>query len=371
MPSHLSCASPDLIRELTRASTSSCSAKQAVNGRKESGHDAEGLARLGKSLRRRQFITLLGGAAVAWPNALMAQLNDRMRRIGILAIEAWPPLDGLRDGLRGLGYIEGQNTDLLYRYAEGRTERYAALAGELVHLPVDVIVTWGTPASLAAKAATGTIPIVMTSGDPIAVGPVPGLAHPGANVTGLSTQAAELEGKRLEMMHELLVNLSRVAVLSNPTNPYCAVAVESARRAATVLHVQLDVVNVAEERDLDGAFLTLNDMQPNAVLVVADPFLASRQARIGAFLLEHRLPSIYPYREQVVEGGLISYATNYYELFRRAAVLTDKILKGAKPGDLPVEQPTKFELVINLKTAKAIGLTVPPMLLALADEVIE
>ena len=211
----------------------------------------------------------------------------------------------------------------------------------------------------------------MTSGDPIAVGLVPGLAYPGGNVTGLSSLAAELEGKRLELMSELLPGLSHVAVLSNPTNPYCAVAVESARQAATALHVRLDIVNVEGERELGGALLTLHRMKPNALLVVADPFLASQQARIAAVLVESRLPSIYTYREQVVAGGLISYATNYYELFRRAAVLTDKILKGAKPGDLPVEQPTKFELVINLKTAKAIGLEISPMLVARADEVIE
>jgi putative ABC transport system substrate-binding protein len=325
----------------------------------------------GIGMKRRELIALLGGAAAAWPMAVFAQRMDKVRRIGILANEPWPPLDGLRDGLRGLGYIDGQNIDLLYRYAEGQAERYVALAAELVSLPVDVIVTWGTPPSLAAKAATGVIPIIMTSGDPIAVGLVPGLAYPGGNVTGLSSLAAELEGKRLELMSELLPGFSQVAVLSNPTNPYCTVAVESARQASMALHVRLDVVNVAGERELDGALLTLHRMQPNALLVVADPFLASQQARIAAFLVESRLPSIYTYREQVVAGGLISYATNYYELFRRAAVLTDKILKGAKPGDLPVEQPTKFELVINLKTAKAIGLEISPMLVARADEVIE
>jgi putative ABC transport system substrate-binding protein len=322
-------------------------------------------------MKRRELIRLLGGALAVWPQALLAQRIDKVRRVGILANEPWPPLDGLRDGLRGLGYTDGRNIELLYRYAEGQAERYAALVAELVHLPVDVIVTWGTPPSLAAKAATRVIPIIMTSGDPIAVGLVPGLAYPGGNVTGLSTLAAELEGKRLELMSELLPRFSRVAVLSNPTNPYCAVAVESARQAATALHVQVDVVNVAGERELDWALLTLGRMHPDALLVVADPFLASQQDKLAAFLVGSRLPSIYTYREQVVAGGLVSYATNYYELFRRAAVLTDKILKGAKPGDLPVEQPTKFELVINLKTAKALGLEIPPMLLARADEVIE
>ena len=209
-------------------------------------------------VRRREFITMLGSAAAAWPMAVFAQRIDKVRRIGIIANEPWPPLDGLRDGLRGLGYIDGKNMDLLYRYAEGQAERYAALAAELVSLPVDVIITWGTPPSLAAKAATDVIPIIMTSGDPIAVGLVPGLAYPGGNVTGLSSLAAELEGKRLELMSELLPGLSHVAVLSNPTNPYCAVAVESARQAATALHVRLDIVNVEGERELGGALLTLH-----------------------------------------------------------------------------------------------------------------
>ena len=238
-------------------------------------------------------------------------------------------------------------------------------------MPVDIIVTWGTPASLAAKDATLTIPIIMTSGDPVAVGLVPGLAHPRGNVTGFSTQAAELEGKRLELINELIANVSRVAVLSNPTNPYCAIAVDSARRAAAILRLRIDVVEVGDERNLDSAFLTLSRIRPDAILAVADPFLASQQTKITEFLVRNRIPSIYTYREQVTAGGLMSYATNYYELFRRAAVMVDKIRRGSKAGDLPVEQPTKFELVINLKTAKAIGLVVPPGLLSRADEVIE
>jgi putative ABC transport system substrate-binding protein len=238
-------------------------------------------------------------------------------------------------------------------------------------LPVDVIVTWGTPASLAAKDATATIPIIMTSGDPVAVGLVSGLAQQQGNVTGFSTQAAELEGKRLELVNELIADVSRVVVLSNPSNPYCTVAVEQARRAAAVLHVKLDVVEIGHERELDDAFVRLTRIRPNAILVVADPFLASQQTRIAEFLVQAKIPSIYTYREQVTAGGLVSYATNYYELFRRAAFMADKIHKGSKPGDLPVEQPTKFELVINLKTAKAIGLVVSPALLSRADEVIE
>ena len=321
-------------------------------------------------MQRREFIVLLG-SAVTCPQSLVAQEKKKLQLIGVLANEAWPPLDGLRNQLRELGYIGGQNFNIIYRFAEGQADRYPALAAELVRVPVDVIVTWGTPASLAAKDATSEIPIIMTSGDPVAVGLVPGLSHPRGNVTGFSTQAAELEGKRLELVGELLGRFSRVVVLSNPTNPYCIVAVESARLAAVALRVQLDVVDIAKESDLDDAFLKVRNVSPDAILVVADPLLASLQPKIAEFLIQNRLPSIYTYREQVVAGGLVSYATNYYELFRRTATVADKILKGAKPSNLPVEQPTKFELVINLKTAKALGLTVPPMLLARADEVIE
>jgi ABC-type uncharacterized transport system substrate-binding protein len=322
-------------------------------------------------MRRREFISLLGGAVAAWPQSLIAQERKKLQLIGILANEAWPPLDGLRNELRELGYIGGQNFNIVYRYAEGQADRYPALAAELVHLPVDVIVTWGTPASLAAKDATREIPIIMTSGDPVAVGLVPGLSHPRGNVTGFSTQAADLEGKRLELVGELLGRVSRVVVLSNPTNPYCIVAVESARLAANALHLQLDVVEIAKDSDLDGAFLKVISIRPDAILVVADPLLANLQPKIAEFLIQKQLPSIYTYREQVLAGGLVSYATNYYELFRRAATVADKILKGAKPSNLPVQQPTKFELVINLKTAKALGLSVPPSLLTRADEVIE
>src|SRR5882757_306695 len=219
-------------------------------------------------IKRRQFIALLGTVAAAWPLAAWAQRNRRIFRVGVLANEKWPPLDGLRDGLRELGYIEGQNLELVNRYVEGQPDRYAGFTTELVGLPVDIIVTWGTPASLAAKNATLTIPIIMTSGDPVAVGLVPGLAHPRGNVTGFSTQAAELEGKRLELINELIANVSRVAVLSNPTNPYCAIAVESARRAAAILHLQIDVVEVGDERDLDSAFLTLTRIRPDAILAV-------------------------------------------------------------------------------------------------------
>jgi len=321
-------------------------------------------------VRRREFIVVVGGAVI-YPQTLVAQEKKKLQSIGILANEAWPPLQGLRNELRELGYIGGQNLNFIYRFAEGQADRYPALAAELVQMPVDVIVTWGTPASLAAKDATSDIPIIMTSGDPVAVGLVPGLSHPRGNVTGFSTQAADLEGKRLELIGELLGHFTRVVVLSNPSNPYCIVAVESARLAAAALRVEIDVVEIAKESDLDDAFLKVRSTRPDAILIVADPLLANLQPKIAEFLIQNRLPSIYTYREQVLAGGLVSYATNYYELFRRAATVADKILKGAKPSSLPVEQPTKFELVINLKTAKTLGLTVPPTLLARADEVIE
>ena len=321
-------------------------------------------------MKRREFIVFVGGAVI-YPQIHVAQEKKKLQSIGILANEAWPPLQGLRNELRELGYIGGQNLNIIYRFAEGQADRYPALAAELVQMPVDVIVTWGTPASLAAKDATSDIPIIMTSGDPVAVGLVPGLSHPRGNVTGFSTQAADLEGKRLELIGELLGHFTRVVVLSNPSNPYCIVAVESARLAAAALRVEIDVVEIAKESDLDDAFLKVRSTRPDAILIVADPLLANLQPKIAEFLIQNRLPSIYTYREQVLAGGLVSYATNYYELFRRAATVADKILKGAKPSNLPVEQPTKFELVINLKTAKTLGLTVPPTLLARADEVIE
>jgi ABC-type uncharacterized transport system substrate-binding protein len=321
-------------------------------------------------MNRREFIALLGGAVIAAPFAATAQRSTEVRRVGVLANEPWPPLEGQRDGMRGLGYVE-KDLQFEYRFAQGRAERYPALAAELVRLPADAIVAWGTPASLAAKQATGTVPIVMISGDPIAVGLVPGLAHPGANVTGLSTLAADLEGKRIELLKELLASLARVAVLSNPTNPFCVVAVERARVAAQALHLDLEVVEAAEERGLDNAFVKLSRRRPDAVLTVADPFLTSQRTRIATFMIENRLPSMYTYREDVLAGGLISYATNYYDIFRRAAILTDKVLKGEKPADLPVQAPTTYKLTINLKTAKALGLDVPSTVLARADEVIE
>ena len=322
-------------------------------------------------MRRRDFITLLSGAIVTWPSAALAQTPGRLWKIGVLANESWPPLEGLRDGLRDLGYVEGKTHLFVYRFAQGNAERFPALASELVSLPVDLIVSWGTPASLAAHKATDTIPIVMSAGDPIGAGIVAGLARPGGNITGMSVQMAEQEGKRLELLKKLLPSFSRVAVLSNPSNPYCAIAVGEARRGATALNLQFDLMEASDARSLDAAFLTLSRIRPDAVLVVADPFLAGERVRIADELIRNKLPSIYSYHEHVRAGGLMTYTTNYYDVFRREGQFIDKIFKGAKPGDLPVQQPTKFDLMLNLKTARALDLAIPPSLLALADEVIE
>jgi putative ABC transport system substrate-binding protein len=211
----------------------------------------------------------------------------------------------------------------------------------------------------------------MSAGDPVGAGIVTNLAHPGGNITGISVQMAEQEGKRLELLKKLLPIFSRVTVLSNPSNPYCDIAVSEARRGAAELGLQFDLLQASDPRSLDSAFLTLGSMRSDAVLVVADPFLAGERVRIADEMIKNKLPSIYSYHEHVRAGGLITYTTNYYDVFRRQGLFIDKIFKGEKPGDLPVQQPTKFELMINLKTAKALGLEIPPMLIAIADEVIE
>jgi putative ABC transport system substrate-binding protein len=322
-------------------------------------------------VKRREFIGLVGGA-VAWPLTASAQQQGKIVTIGILAIEPWPPIDTFRRALHDLGYIEGKNVRFEYRYAKGDNERLPELANNLVGLNVDVILTWGTDAVLAAKQATTTIPIVMgVIGDPLGIGIVTNLAHPGGNVTGCSLRSAELEAKRLQLLKEVVPGLSRVAILFNPTNHYMPLALQSARKGAQVLHVSLAVYEVYDTTTLDAAFVTLTKDRPDAFLVPADTFLVSQRSRIAQFAIENKLPSVYTFREYIEAGGLFAYTPNYNDLFRRAASYVDKILKGAKPGDLPIEQPRGFYLFINLKTARALGLTVPPTLLARADEVIE
>jgi putative ABC transport system substrate-binding protein len=327
-------------------------------------------------MRRRAFITLIGSAAVtsaAWPLAARAQQPvGKTVSIGILAIEAWPPIDTFRQALNDLGYVEGKNVRFEHRYARGRNERFPELASDLVGLKVDVILTWGTEAALAAKQATATIPIVMGAiGDPSGSAIVTTLARPTGNVTAFSSLAAELEAKRLELLKEAVPGLSRVAILFDPTNRYTALALESARQGAQMLRASLTPYEARDTTTLEAALAKLTNDRPDALMVLADTFLVSQRGRIAQFALENRLPSVYTYREHVEAGGLLAYTPNYHDLFRRAATYVDRILKGARPGDLPIEQPTKFDLVINLKTAKALGLTVPLTLQAAADEVIE
>ena len=281
-------------------------------------------------------------------------------------------VDAFRQGLRELGYIEGRNIVIEYRWAEGRYDRFPELVSDLVRIKADVIVTAGTPGALAAKQATKTIPIVMmVAGDAVGTGLVASLARPGGNVTGSTTIVQELEGKRLELLKEVVPGLSRVAILANPTNPVNPIVLKQTRLAAAALHLKLEpIVDVKAIAELEQAFTTISSSRPDGLILIADRFLLAERARIVAFAEKHRLPTMYPYGEMVRDGGLMSYAPSYPDLFRRAASYVDKILKGAKPAELPVEQPNKFELVINLNAARALGLTFPATLLRRADEVI-
>jgi putative ABC transport system substrate-binding protein len=327
-------------------------------------------------IRRRKFLaTLLGGAAAAWPLSARAQQARKTHTIGLLspATSVFTPNSAvLVNTLRELGWIEGQNIAIERRYAENRLERLPELAAELVHLNVEVIVAIGTLGPLAAKRATSTIPIVMTAaGDPLASGLVASLARPGGNVTGSSLMVPDIAGKRLELLKELLPRLTRVAVLWNAANPYPALVFKEAQAAGRTLAIEVQSLDVRGPDDFDGAFEKARRHRPDALLDVEDPLTNSLHKRIIGFAAAEQLPSLHGVGEEVEAGGLISYGASIPDLFRRAAGYVDKILKGAKPPDLPVEQPTKFELVINAKTAKALGLEVPPMLLARADKVIE
>ena len=277
-----------------------------------------------------------------------------------------------REGLRELGYEEGRNIAIDYRWADGQYERFAALVAELIAAKVDVIVTAGTPAALAVKKATNTLPLVMVAvGDPVGTGIVPNLARPGGNITGLSSIAPDLEGKRLGLLREVVPNVSHVAFFLNPANAFHSVSIRQARVAAQSLGIKLQPLEVEKSEQLDGAFASIVKEKPDALLILADRIFLHNRGRMMEFATQQRLPSVNAYRELVDAGGLMSYGPSYEDMHRRAAVYVDKILKGAKPADLPVEQPTKFTLLINLKTARVLGLEIPPTLLARADEVIE
>jgi ABC-type uncharacterized transport system substrate-binding protein len=327
-------------------------------------------------MRRREFITLLGSAAASWPLAARAQ-QAAMPVIGFLS-SASPDAFGylvaaFLQGLNEADYIEGQNVVIEYRWAQFQYDRLPALASELVRRPSTVIVASGGVApTLAAKAATTTIPIVFTTGtDPIRTGLVASLNRPDGNVTGVSFFASSLGAKRLELMRELVPSAATVAMLVNPTNPAADLEVIDVQTAASKLKVQLPLFTASTERDLDAAFANFVQQQIDAVLVQTDPLLLGFSTHLVALARQYAVPTIYQFREFGVGGGLISYGPSNADAYRQAGVYTGRILKGEKPTNLPVQLPTKFELVINLKTAKALGLTVPLSLLGRADEVIE
>jgi putative ABC transport system substrate-binding protein len=325
---------------------------------------------MSNGLARRSV--LLAGAAAAVARKVAAEERAQPKRIGILAAAPAHPIDSFRERLRELGWSEGQNVEFTYRWAEGDDTRYPALAAELIALRVDLIVTWGSPAALAAKEATGTIPIVMGAiGTTLDNTVVPNLAHPGGNITGFSSQNIEIAGKHIGLLKDLLPGIGRVAVLSNAANPAAAVGINFAEAAAKAAGLSLDNIQIRDASELDTALPAVSRARPDAVSLIADTALLAQRQRIVEFMTANRLPAIYPYPEFAAAGGLISNSPDFDDLFRQAALYVDKILRGANPGDLPVQQAAKFKLVVNLKTAEALGLTVPPLILAQADEVIE
>ena len=328
-------------------------------------------------IKRRDFITLLGGAAAAWPLAARAQ-QAAMPAIGFLGVESpdlWANyVRAFQQGLHETGYVEGHNVAIEYRWAEGRNDRLPALAAELVHRQVSVIVTAGsTPATLAAREATTIIPILFYIGaNPVEVGLVTSLSRPGGNLTGVVTLNVEGVAKRLELLHELVPTATIIAALVNPTAPVLAETMtRDLQAAARTLALELHVLHASSEREIDTAFTTLVQLRAGALVIGTDALFNSRSEQLAGLALRHAVPAIYQFREFVSAGGLMSYSTTVVDTYRLLGVYTGRILKGEKPADLPVQAPVKYELVINMKTAKALVLEVPPMLLARADEVIE
>src|SRR5262245_25638574 len=325
-------------------------------------------------MRRRELISLLGCAAATWPIAARAQQPGKVWRIGML--ETLPLAENatnfaaFRNRLRELGYVEGRNVVIEYRSADGRAERFPPLATELIGLNIDLMVTRGTPAALAAKNASGTIPIVITAtADPFTL--VASIDHPGGNITGLSSLIIDLSAKRLELLNEMLPGLTRVARLTNFGNPNAMTARRELDLAAQSLKIESPVFDVRKREDIGPAFDGASKARADALFVSLDTLTQANRQLIALLAVRHRLPSIYAAREFIEAGGLLSYGVSYPDLYRRAAIYVDKIFKGAKPGDLPIEQPTKFEMVINLRAAKAIDLSIPETFLVRADEVIE
>jgi len=325
-------------------------------------------------MRRRTFIVGVGSAA-AWPIAARAQQGTRAHRIGFLgnssaALEA-NLVQPFRDGLRDLGYDEARNLVIEYRWADGNYQRFPALIDELVKANVEVIITAGTPAALAVARATA-IPLVMVAvGDPVGTGLIATFAHPGGSSTGLTSLAPELEGKRLELLREIIPNLASVAVLWNPTNAYMVESEREVQSAAARLQIKVTSLAVRDAQELEQALTTVAAQRPGAMNVLADRLFLHNRARIVEVSAQSRLPGIHAYRELVEAGALMSYGPSYADMHRRAATYVDQILRGAKPADLPVQAPAKFEFVLNVKAAKSLGIVVPSALLARADEVIE
>jgi putative ABC transport system substrate-binding protein len=327
-------------------------------------------------IRRREFVILLGGAAAAWPLAARAQQTERMRRIGVLETVSVTlnaaNYDALRQGLRELGYVEGRNLVIEYRSADGRAGSFPELATELVRRDVDLIITRGTPAALAAKNVTATIPVIMAaSGDPVGTHLVASLARPGGNLTGLSSIVSDLYGKRVELLKEMVPAAAVIAGFFNQSNPATPPEWKETEMATRSLGLRSLLFDVRNEDDIRRAFDAAYRESGVALVIQPDGVLQQHRGRITQLAAKHRLPAIYAAPEFIDAGGLAFYGVSYPDLYRRAATYVDRIFKGAKPADLPIEQPTRFELVINRKTANALGLEVPPTLLARADEVIE
>ncbi|HTL76417.1 MAG TPA: ABC transporter substrate-binding protein [Casimicrobiaceae bacterium] len=327
-------------------------------------------------MERRRFIGFAAAILLARPLRAGAQSTARAHRIGFLgnstaALEA-NLVGPFRDGLRELGYVEGRNLAIEYRWAEGNYKRFPKLVDELLAAGVEIIVTAGTPAAQAVERATKTVPLVMVAvGDPVGTQLVASLAHPGGNATGLTSIAPDLEGKRLELLTQVAPRLSTVAVLWNPDNAFHAGAERQAHEAAHVLHLDLVSVQVRSARDFDAAFDAIVSRGAGAMSILADRVFLHNRARIVEFATKRRLPAVYPYRELVDAGGLMSFGPDYADMHRRAAAYVDRILKGAKPADLPIEQPARFELVINQRAARAIGVAFPSALLLRASDVLE
>jgi putative ABC transport system substrate-binding protein len=327
-------------------------------------------------MNRRAVITTLGGAAIAWPLAARAQ-RATMPVVGFLSTRG--PSDdphlvaAVREGLKDAGYIEGQNVAIEYRFAEHQNDRLPALAADLVHRGVAVITAGPTPAALAAQAATSTIPIVFeVATDPVALGLVASLARPGGNITGVTNLGVEIAPKRLEMLRELLPGATNIALLINPTSPAVAeTLLRDSQAAAVTLRLKLHVLNASADRDLEPAFADLARLRADALVIGSDPFFTARSEQLGALAVRHAVPAIYEFREFAVAGGLVGFGSRLADAYRLAGLYTGRVLKGEKPANLPVQQSTRVELIINLKTAKALGIDIPLPLVGRADEVIE